>query len=56
MHEETDQIASTPAFVTMAETAGVNASTMSSEQLVEFYKAGVEKWKKLIPPLNIKLD
>jgi len=56
MNEEINKIMSTPAFAKLAENMGTSLAPTTIEQFAEFYMADAEKWRKLIPPLNIKLD
>ncbi|MDB5872080.1 MAG: tripartite tricarboxylate transporter substrate binding protein [Ramlibacter sp.] len=56
MNEEINKIMATPAFGTLVETMGTTLAPTTLEQFAEFYKADADKWRKLIPPLNIKLD
>ncbi len=56
MNEEINKIMATPEFGKLADTMGTHLAPTTVEQFAEFYKADIEKWRKLIPPLNIKLD
>ncbi|WP_077001817.1 tripartite tricarboxylate transporter substrate binding protein [Variovorax sp. KK3] len=56
MNLEINKIMATPAFATLADTLGTHLAPTTVEQFTEFYKADIEKWRKLVPPLNIKLD
>lgn len=54
--EEITKIVRSPSYSKMTDILGGIPAPMEHKAFVEFVKADADKWLKLIPPLNIKLD
>lgn len=56
LSDEINKIVRAQAFTTLAEGLGSTPAPMDVDQFGAFIRADADKWNKLIPPLNIKLD
>lgn len=56
LSDEITRIAQSPSYTEMADVLGGVPAPMAQKQFIGFVKADAEKWKKLVPSLNIKLD
>lgn len=56
LNQEINKIVNTPSFEALAETSGASPAPMSVPEFAQFIRADAEKWRKVIPPLNIRLD
>lgn len=56
LNEAITQVVRSPGYVGFSALLGGIPAPMELKEFVDFVKADAETWRKLIPPLNIKLD